>query len=559
VKKRQPAYLAYTQLLPDFIEATHRGTKVEVMNNFFPVNYIGDIIPLHSPPVMVSFRGRHVPLDSDSLLAAADARIVDNQGTTCYQLDNPTKEQLGIMIADDVNQRTNCFQDHVNIEGLRMLNLVKRVLTAFLLIHGYPAFSDDTEEEEEAKVSEEPIEKQTQGKKRGRSASQELASVPESAPVTAHPVKAKTVLSQVDMLKYAKPQRINPQPWGSLDELPNADGVYMPFLIGLEKIDETMVPNLLSDFFLRSLGSDSASCFATLERIRASMGVISKTRAGHELAHFCKAVDIGLRAQAQLFPVFDSGVYQGTLISGSQFELQFAKNVYVPAKYADLKNIVTSHSFHVSSLKTIMDLTGVREVMDCRTMRQLSLLLRKSGTRIDVVEEILEAAKRVTFKEEGYWPINPTTLKKFLKALPMYLTVDDIPDDIPMHPTMLFDTDVYASLLSAFGFMVPSFNIPSCPYYELGADKDMPQFFVIARTTIKFAAEQLKKTIQEGFISNGPRNLSKKNKDYPIPAKDAREIWTLLSDIRNPPPTPLPALASATPAVQKVSELVYDF
>jgi hypothetical protein len=556
VLKRQPAYLAYTQLLPDFIAASEMDRKVEVQNDFHPIAYSGDMLPLENPPLMVSWRGRHVPKDSDDLLTQLDARIVDNQGLVCYQVSGVTRDHLAVFIKDDVNQKTPCYQEYINIESLRMLSVAKRVISAFLHIHGYPAFSDHGDEveevvsEAEAEGTGEPSQKKGKGKRKHAA----LATIEEGSSTT-HPIATSTTSPEEIYLKYAKPQRPNPLPWGAVDKIPNSDGLYMPFLLGLEKVDETMVPNLLSTYFLRCLGSDIPSCFETLRRLRSAFGVIAHTRCGHELAHLCKAIDIGLKAQVQIVPIFDGSVYQGSLLSGSRFTLLFGSNVYEPATYAALPQILREHSHHASSLKTIVELTGI-DITECVTMRQMSQLLMKEAVRVELLDQVIALAKRVTFKEE-FWPINPSTLKNFLDALGKYALIEDIPDSVPLHPSMLFERSVQNSLLAAFGFIAPCFNIPSCPQFKLQADLPCPPHFVIARTTILHASEQLTQILETGWIANNPRNLSKKNKDYPIPNKDAKEIWTLMCSLRTPPP--LPVALVVTPVKKAVAKVNFDF
>jgi hypothetical protein len=540
LSKNQPAYSLYKELIPEYLYATRIQKNVPVSGGNYPINFDGLLLPIEDPPVVVSW-SKPIPHDSTIMLSQIQSEMVDIQGYRCHSLPKPTIDALRVFVRDGVDTKCRVYRDHVNIDALRQLKLVQMIFSAFLHMHGYPGYSTMDDSDEVVEFMRKSDQPSSSGTKRARvEVAKDTSEVLEEKVESAcedddNQRKIGAPKAEDFLIRWAKPQRQNDNPWGNSNSLPNSSGMFVPFVLGLESPDPDMVPLFVSRFLIRGLGSDINQCFQQLREIQGAFGTIAKTLAGHIYAHLAKCMYIGLEAQCQIFPVFDEDIYQGCVLSGSHFVIDFDKEVYGPTAYENLQVLVSENSLHTGSLKRISDLVGVEALKDCKSMRQISKILLATPIRPQDIEEIKEMAKRIFFPKIQYWPINPKTLKDFFTSISQYNTVQDIDNEIPLHPDMLFSEDVGHSMLAAFGYMVPNFNIPSCPSFELTTTCPCPPHFVVARSVITYACENLDKIRTSKFVSNNPRNISKVHKDYLIPTKDAPDIWSLLIDFVGPP------------------------
>jgi hypothetical protein len=112
-------------------------------------------------------------------------------------------------------------------------------------------------------------------------------------------------------------------------------------------------------------------------------------------------------------------------------------------------------------------------------------------------------------------------------------TAERIPDDLPMHPAYLFNSERVASVLSSFGYQAPSPRLPSCPKVKLARGGDPPKNLVFRLVAVESAVSDWLLTIKSKEITNNPATLSKAFKDRQFNGGDKKMIWASLVDLVN--------------------------
>jgi hypothetical protein len=332
-------------------------------------------------------------------------------------------------------------------------------------------------------------------------------------------------------LTRAKPSISNGLCWGPITHLPNASGLFVPYVRDLCIADTQTVPDLIANYFARCLSPTINGVPDALHKLKSAWGTICLTDSGHEITHICKCIDIALKAQCTVYPVYTNNIYEGTAILGCGYTLSMNREVFRPTSYAELQDDVKNGSLHTKSIKEIKveidDEEHYLEVDNATSIRELSIVLK--GISLDSTQRrnITKSAHNLAYTA-GYWS---TSTNYVLCALDLLANPDkSIETDTPMHPDYIFSDDRVEMVLCAFGHFAPSFMIQGGTTFDLKQDK-IPNTFGVRTVALASAITDMKYVIQEGKITNNKQNLSKKHGDTTVNGQTKKDVWKLLSAV----------------------------
>jgi hypothetical protein len=444
-----------------------------------------------------------------------------------FVMEEPTIERIRQVVAMGANQKTMCIIGTVNIEAMKTVFVLAKLFSVFLRTHVYSAFRHN----EDVLPTRMEDSYQHIRKKRKVSGSSYLACIQDSDnvenPDDETEYKGQSTPTDVIELQYARPTLGDIAGWGSYDTIPNSSGLFVPFVRELAVSDSTTVPALLEDYFIRSLSESREGMLQKIDELRSGWGLICSTRLGDEVSHMAKCVDIALRAQCRIYPIYSDTIYEGSVICGAGYTISALKTVYEPIAFADLQGVVRDSSAHARSIQEIVAAVNDPNVniRGCTTMRQLSTILK--GVELDAMTQdtIVKAAMHLSYPNK-YWSTAGQNVKK---AMVLLVDDDNIPDDYPMHPTYIFSTDRVGLILSAFGHEGPTFLIPNGKKIELDV-AEPPENFTVRTVSTNVAISDMKYMMESGFVTNDVGNLSGKHRDTPLKGQIKKDVWSCLSD-----------------------------
>jgi hypothetical protein len=525
----QDGYSSYVSHIAAFMSAYVKQQTVPTNQVGYPVSLpMNECIPLQLPNLVVSYNGQIPSSAIESLNNIGFERIKANKKEDLLIFRNYTLDEARAIARTNPIKISSAPGGAVNLAAFDSYIIVVKVISNFLRAHTYPAFID----EEHGTDLESQIESYT-SEKRGAKGEHTEAPPTKKAQVVAS-AGSMEIDEEVDIplpptpkkeikLHRAKPPSSNAIAWGTPSQIPNASGIFFPFIPELCSWDHLTVPNLIEDYFLKSLGKTPEQQVDRSDSIRSAWGVVSKTDAGNVLAHLGKVIHLAIRSQCRVFPLVSEGVYHGCILSGARFYIGHYGKIIYPTTYAKLQDETGSFHFHTKVLTTILDLVGDDDANSKgrpTTMRELRKILLDATLSEEERDEIRKLAVHLNFKEK-FMGLNAQTIIKLLDELN---NLADQNDELPLHPSALFSRDAVYVALSAFGYQAPSPMIDSCPKIKVKGGSP-PNTFVFRQKPLDIATIDWKKVLETREITNNPRNLSRQNRDRAIVGNDKATVW----------------------------------
>lgn len=465
VTQIQPAFCHYIRLLPNYISAMVTNSRVKANDSFHPINWlITDCFPYEYPNLSVAFRSPP-PNDIMDKLKAFGFEEQMIKGRKVYLFRDPTQELVHIIMSIDHDTVAPSPNSFVNSNCLRYIALIRKIFSAFFNLHSYPAFQSP---EHATDISNLRLIGVGKGKKRGapaggpiskRTRTGEQSTTMETDEVDEDQTEMELPPPTLGEISWCMPNKRSPIPWGTFTQLPSSHGVFVPFIVELLAFDKRIILDVLMEYFIGCLGSNTEEVRAMVEKLKAALGVICYTSIGKVLAHMSLCIRLGLQAQSRIYPVFEGGVYEGCVLVGSLFSVVVEGNVYGSLPPERLESQVLLFSTTISSLRAIGTIAGDPELLlaidGSPNFSSFMEMKRVLSDRALTNEQRDEVVKLAIHLRRSSWALNPSTITKALG----YLTIPlwkELPGDLPVHPTMLFEDDVLAVVWSCFGDMAPS-------------------------------------------------------------------------------------------------------
>lgn len=529
----QPGYMCYVKNLCAFMEATLSGRDTFICNRGYPTTEVPHLLPIPIPSLIYDYP-KALPNNKVEKLREHSTQIDGMGKSKSYVMQDVTLEKVRALVDSDktINAKTRHVIGTVNLDALKSVFVIQKILSAFLLTHVYPAFrhSDDIAPQDDTDLMT------VVTKKRKISTSSYVACVSdinkyieessedemEEREESEDPEPDRTDIQ----LTKAKPTRITGPTWGSKETIPNASGLYVPYVKDLSVADTVTLPTLIANTFVRSLSSTQQGMFEQLEKLRSAWGLIATTEFGHEVSHLSKCIDIALQAQAAIYPVYHNNIYEGSVIFGAGFNISVRGKSIEPIAYADLQALVSESSAHSKAIREITQAVdqGPDIFAECDSMRALSAIVKGLGLDEITRQTIIKAAHKLSFVQK-YWSTSIPNIMQMVELL--FDSEKEISVDIAMHPNYLFSSDRVEMVLSAFGHQAPTFMISGGQKCELKVEQP-PKNFHVRTTTVENAVLDMKYLIENGYITNNVANLSSKHRDHSINSANKTEMWAAL-------------------------------
>lgn len=420
------------------------------------------------------------------------------KGSKIFLLHAPSAEFLRMLVNSGAIRTTPAASESVNIAALSSLNLVRKIFSCFLRTHQYPAFADtDHLELNEANWTTEASEKKRKApapqpgpsRKKTRSIIEALQADDDDD----EEMEVDTpTLPPGSKIIYAVPPAKDIQGWGDDGSLPANDGLFIRYVDETQNSQgEKMITEVVIRYFLGCLGTNAEACKASMEKLKGDLGVIVQTQPGRELAHIAKCIDIGLQAQARIYPIVSDGQYLGSVLLGAGFQIHAYGSTYTSVSSIALQKQIEQAGSHRSSLFAIADIIDSdresdtnEELRTCKTSLELRDYLLQCHTSNEDRDKIVQLARGLRFKPR-FWNISAQHLVTALSLIENPST--PLPADIPIHPTKLFESDRLPVVWGAFGDLAPTPNFPGGPSIDLTSTKDRPKHVGIRNIPLKDA------------------------------------------------------------------------
>lgn len=493
-------------------------------------------IPIQLPDLAISFP-TVPPSELLERIRSEGGREITVQRAKVFIIPSPKIGFIQNLVAAGANKETPAPVNAVNIKTLASISLIRRIFSNFLVAHTYPAFIDKdhleyneehwkSEKSEKRSREESTSETQAQKKRRGlRSEAIEGVQGESSAMVVD---QGETITK--DYIIYAVPPSKNVIGWGDADSVPIGDGLFVRYVEDTQLIDgERVVLDVLVRYFMGSLGANADEVKGSYARLKADMGIISRTPLGKVFAHIAKCIDLGLQAQARVFPIFDSDEYVGSALMGSGFAISAYGQVYIPTTSTSLREHIGRAGSGRLSLEAIANV--VDEVADngeacelvrgCESMVELRTALIGANLSQDQRDRIGTLARGLRFRPKNL-NVSPVNLIRVLDAIANNVPLDN---SYPIHCSMLFETNMAHVYWSSFGDLAPSCRFVGGPNIDLTSSRDLPKHIGFRQVPLREALIDLDLTMSsQAFPGTSANRRSGPFKDRIYQSLDATQI-----------------------------------
>jgi hypothetical protein len=347
--------------------------------------------------------------------------------------------------------------------------------------------------------------------------------IPEYVPV--NPEKPEVILAR------AKPSNSVADPWGDISDIPNTDGIVFPFLTVLAKDDKDMVPRIIEQYFLKSIGNTVEAISDRFAKFNVAWKKdIYRTEVGHMLAHLALGIKVAIPSQARVYPIIEDNAYIGFYLSGAHFALGLRGRIIYPMSFSDNSCDIEALSTQEKTLKTIAlkmwdedKAVEIRKVVSVKSVMELSAQMDRKILQISVIEEIRRLAAGLRF------PQVPLKLTIENVALVIQAIIDRKvpgPKDY-VHNSSLAIKDITRLQLSRFGSLAPSPIIPGGTKVSVRKVPDqIGKGNVCFRlTSIETAVADWRGVLHDRSVLNLPQNLNSRYKHLVMRTEDQKKEW----------------------------------
>jgi hypothetical protein len=530
---RQPAYNNYTGFLPAYIAAMVQKRRIAITQPFHPIGYKDKLFPINMPAIAVSFPNA-IPngMKRDLELAGYEEAVV--KGSKIVIVNNVNMDLVQALQGSGASMTAVAPGNSINISCIPVIAAIRKILSAFFRMHSYPAFRDDKHLNDIAgmelevgigkrglvddtiEIEERPSQRIRVGESGESSAVKQTLPLPSTGETVHVALPAQPAEGWID----------------DDDAVPTTGGLFFPYVSDLASPDKKTLPRVMSYFFLGCFGTNKNDVMNQMDTLRARWGVIYDTELGKEWSHMAFVIDIGLRAQARIIPVFSEGNYHGCVLSGVGYTINLNGKVYEPISQDRLQEELMHSSRQGVVLGAIgllakgtndMNNEDVAEFKKVRSIYELKMLLEKSPMTESDKDEVVKLALKLRFGK--HWPLNDSTIVSAL-----YLAASDNSiEDVPLHPSVLFEHDRLALVWSGFGPLAPTCHFLGGPVVDLNKSvsgsiswKTVPLHTAIS--DLRMIAAQKKFSKAQGGRRSGPF------KDRTFEGKRSTPIWNALKN-----------------------------
>lgn len=484
---RQVAYSEYIAHLPGFMWSCVEQKKADLRQPGHPVKIaMTECIPIRNPNISVSPSEKGA--EKHSALLDLGGKMEKIRGTNTYQFPRPKNSTIRDVLKIGIDKKCQAADEFINLAAFDSFKTTIKIISSFLLVQRYPAFIDHNHlsshydgfaawapenEKQSGEKRKKPVEELVDAgssPKRSRRVADgdvEMAENTDTHVDAPNPRLGQHDGDAVIRIKTIPGKAI--QPWiTSPSDLPSYGGIWSPFISQTQFYDTDFVPSVVDRFFLGCLGSSRDACLLGMEIFKADWGVLGKSEAGKELTHVMACIKLAIPAQARVVPIISEKVYLGCAIMGYGFSLMVGGKSYKPVTRVELLRQIDDTVTHKKVLGKILAMLGLQGSVEERgsqvyglcvdpefSMMRLHNLCISQAVAETVKLQISELARALDFRQVT-WATNASSLSK---ALDLISNIGEpLPDDLPLHHSVLFKTDRLSLVWSSFGFDAPTFR-----------------------------------------------------------------------------------------------------
>lgn len=510
----QTAFRTYSTLLPAFIHAMVSNTKQDVRTPCYPISVDNNhVFPYILPNIAVGFNGQP-PSDVESVLSGAGAKKENIKGSAVYLVRSPSSDLVTALLkVPGINKTCPAPDQFVNLSSLNYIGLVRRIFAGFFLVNHYPAFRDDEHIDDivkgrfsvsiagQKRKAAEPI-GSSQGVPGHRGGDGSDENIMED--IEEHDRQVSEAQLESDKIQWAYPSgTYNKLGWGTVEDLGVTDGLWFPFVPELQSYDHRMVPNVILKHFMGCLGHSTDAIRTMYDGLRGAWGVVKSTDVGKVFGHMAKCIELGLEAQARVFPIFSGEVYEGCVLCGAGFTVVVEGRRFSSKKSSELSSILATANRSLEALKGIAALAKmtIDDIAPESGKIPPMMTIKRKMASVEINEksrdEILKLCANLRLPP--YRALNPSSLITAFD-LCRHGSWETLPDDLPIHPSMLFEKDVISVVWSSFGPMAPSPRFSTAPQRSLSA-RDFPKHIGFTSRLLSEAIADIKEIVRTKSVT----------------------------------------------------------
>lgn len=532
--RAQPGYSEYADNLPAYIEATCTGKNLVIGAEGYGCSVKPEhVLPIAYPPFFISPKNKTAFKDTVKVMEGSEAGGSNTDG---YFVPYG-KGRFQRLSTVSRNSKEYVPGGATGIDDYGAIFLISAIISGFLRTHSYPAFKKEDfpaycpiphADMKGTKHVYTPDDKDVD-KHLGK-----ILRTGDTYGTPRYGEIVKTYDAKAPLCAYlstAKPNQHRLETWfGGIGDAPYENAICFPFVPELAVWDKDTVPEMIGQFFLRSLGTTTESCLQMYSTVcRAWKRSIWHTVWGDSMSHLCKVISLAIPAQAHVFPIIENDVYKGCVLSGYNFSVANGRDIYRPSIIdEDDRNGFTTNATILDKIAKLLSTDdSLQEQIvaeGLKGMRYLDERIRDfHAVNPEQTRKLRDFASRLRYKKD-FLRVNMDNISAFID----HCKRDVLPDkDLPMHVSGLLRLDPMGSFLSAFGPLVPS---PSAPQgRSILIDGKEPEnlngLIVFKQTSLETAISDWLKMSKEKKILNGVMNLQSRFQHVPVKGKHDREAF----------------------------------
>jgi len=260
VASAQPGYSSYVQNLSHFMLATAKQSILFIGTGGARLPKLPDALPWKLPGLIYDFDKKLTDRKAETMKEHSDI-VQGRSKNPTFAMREPTLESISLLVQDDLKPRTTTRHVNglVNLDAMKVVLMLRNITVAFLQTHRYAAFRSQDDMIPCNVLDHNGV----VTKKR---------KVLNTPYLTAASMPGKHVedLSEDDLkamaddqtstptikLTVAKPSSTDARIFGTIEHIPNADGLFFPYVKDLSIADNLTVPDVIIHYMSKSLGID---------------------------------------------------------------------------------------------------------------------------------------------------------------------------------------------------------------------------------------------------------------------------------------------------------------
>lgn len=272
-----------------------------------------------------------------------------------------------------------------------------------------------------------------------------------------------------------------------------------------------------------------------LEALKSAAGVFKATSINHMLSHMATCISIALPAQCRVYPIFQDGIYDGSVILGSAWCVGYKGQMTMPVSHDHLLQAMHTAASHHGSMRIIEGILGIAEGMitedtipdKITSMWDLHTRCMDSQLTEADKSKIMRNAINLRF-EATRFKIHVESFEKLFNLISGKIEFDET---CPINPFSLFSDDRIELALSCFGFEAPSFLIDNGTIAKVSSTLRAPPHISVKQVPIPRAVIDLKSVRASKEIRYAAPRLSAAFKYRQFSSSAEKEkIWGFLGE-----------------------------